>query len=611
MHKLDSSGRGGGAAAKARLNGKPVPKRRARKQSWFGLLNRVVKQDRDERGAPPDLAAEDVLAWADAFLERTGDWPRWDSGPIPEAPGETWLLVAAALALGLRGFPPGGSIPRFLDEHRGRYNRKDQKFTVKQVLAWTDAWYARTGDWPYASSGEIPGSGGVNWLSVDRALRLGRGVLPGGSSLAHLLASKRGVVRHPPFAEEQILAWADAHHRRTGRWPIAESGPVTDAPEETWYAVDSALREGTRGLPGGSSLARLLVARRPVRCPHYAPRLTIDQILTWADQFHARTGRWPNCDSGPVPEAPGEHWGSLTTCVFEGLRGLPGGSTLTQLLIEHRGIRSMVYAPPLAIPQILEWADAFHARNGRWPIGRSGPVAEAPGETWCAIDAALSGGHRGLPGGSSLSRLLARERGAHQGKDPRPITVPEILRWADAYKERHGRWPIASSGPVPEAPGESWKIIQRDLASGRRGLPAKSSIARLLTEHRGWRYIRHLPNLTVPQILEWARAFHARTGRRPTEKSGAIPESPGETWGTVGYALRKGNRGLPGGFSLVGLLDQSTGAFAAPPQHCAPEGCDSLGTAETRIGREDPGHLGLASPEPVRGSPDGDISRSP
>jgi hypothetical protein len=444
-----------------------------------------VKEDHDERGEPPDLTVEDVLAWADAFRERNGDWPRWHSGPIPEAPGETWLLVAAALALGLRGFPPRGSIPRFLDEHRGRYNPKDQRFTIKQVLSWADVCYAETGDWPYAVSGEIPGSGGVNWQIVDRALRFGRGGLPGGTNLARLLAIKRGVIRYPSFTEEKILAWSDAHHRRTGKWPIAESGPITDAPDETWYAVNSALNHGTRGLPGGSSLAQLLVARRQVRCHHYIPRLTIAQILAWADLHHARTGRWPNCDSGPVLEAPGEHWGSLTTSIFEGHRGLPGGTTLTQLLIEHRGIRSMGYLPPLTILQILAWADAFHDRSGRWPVGGSGLVAEAPGETWCGIDSALSRGARGLPRGLTLSRLLARERGARNGKDPRPITVPEILRWADAYKERHGKWPHAKAGPIPEAPDESWRIISRDLASGRRGLPARSSIAQLLAIHRG------------------------------------------------------------------------------------------------------------------------------
>ena len=323
MHKLNFSGRGGGAAANTRRNSKRKSKRGFRPQYWYGVLNRAVREDLDERGEPPDLTTAEILAWADAFLESTGDWPRHDSGPIPEAPGETWLLVAAALALGLRGFPPGGSIPRFLDEHRGRYNPKDQKFSLKQVLAWADAWYARTGDWPYALSGDIPDSHGVKWLAVDRALHYGRGTLPGGSKLANLLASKRGVIRHPPFTEEQILAWADAHHRRTGKWPITESGPIADAPDETWNAVNSALGVGARGMPGGSSLAQLLIARRQVKCPFYPPRLTIAQVLAWADLFHARTGRWPNCNSGPVLEAPGEQWAALSTCVAAGHRGLP------------------------------------------------------------------------------------------------------------------------------------------------------------------------------------------------------------------------------------------------------------------------------------------------
>ena len=44
--------------------------------------------------------------------------------------------------------------------------------------------------------------------------------------------------------------------------------------------------------------------------------------------------------------------------------------------------------------------------------GRSGPISEAPGETWGAVDAALQKGSRGLPGGSSLALLLADKRGA-------------------------------------------------------------------------------------------------------------------------------------------------------------------------------------------------------
>ena len=71
---------------------------------WFGVLNDAVRADR-LRGEPRDLSEDDILGWADAFYARHGDWPSFDSGPIPESCGETWLTVSAALALGLRGLP--------------------------------------------------------------------------------------------------------------------------------------------------------------------------------------------------------------------------------------------------------------------------------------------------------------------------------------------------------------------------------------------------------------------------------------------------------------------------------------------------------------------------
>src|SRR5262249_52136989 len=141
----------------------------------------------------------------------------------------------------------------------------------------------------------------------------------------------------------------------------------------------------------------------------------------------------------------------------------------------------------------------------------------------------------------------------------------------DAHKERHGSWPKSTSGPIPEAPGESWRIIERNLASGRRGLPAGSSLAQLFSEHRGWRSTSHLPPLTVPQIVAWIHSFRARTGRWPTADSGAIPDYGGDTWGTIDYALKKGNRGLPGGFSLAGLVDQSARESAAPRRQRTPK----------------------------------------
>jgi hypothetical protein len=67
--------------------------------------------------------------------------------------------------------------------------------------------------------------------------------------------------KRPRLTVEQILAWAEAHHARTGDWPGVACGPVCEAPGESWPALDKALHDGWRGLPGGDSLARLLVRR--------------------------------------------------------------------------------------------------------------------------------------------------------------------------------------------------------------------------------------------------------------------------------------------------------------------------------------------------------------
>ena len=102
-------------------------------------------------------------------------------------------------------------------------------------------------------------------------------------------------------------------------------------------------------------------------------------------------------------------WNRGALC--SGGRGLPGGSSLAQLLAKHRQYRNLAAMPLLSIPQILAWADAYHHRKGQWPNKESGPVAEAPAENWNTINAALRIGRRGLRGGLTLAKLLAECRG--------------------------------------------------------------------------------------------------------------------------------------------------------------------------------------------------------
>jgi len=162
--------------------------------------------------------------------------------------------------------------------------------------------------------------------------------------------------RIPRLTVEQILAWADAHHAHTGQWPTSLSGPVQGHCREKWVSIDSCLRQGLRGLPGGSSLARLLATKRGARNHRDLPPLTVALILEWADRHHATTGVWPGNKSGPVAGQPGEEWGRIDTCLRKGKRELPGGDSLGCLLSVHHGKR---YGSNSALSTeiILEWAD--------------------------------------------------------------------------------------------------------------------------------------------------------------------------------------------------------------------------------------------------------------
>ncbi len=522
-----------------------------------------LPRSKTQRRTPqrPELTVEQILTWCDAFRNQFGRWPtRLDGGR--GLSDTTWSAVNTCLQNGYRGLKPGSSLAQLLLDHRQRRHKgRLPRLTLTQILAWADDHHTRTGAWPHKDSGPVGCAPGETWSNIDAALFQGGRGLPAGSSLPQLLAARRGVRHHlalPALTVPQVLGWADAHHARTGTWPHSDSGRIAGA-SESWAGVSSALRKGLRSLPGGSSLAQLLHAERGVGNCAVRPALRSWEILFWADAHHARTGRWPNADSGPVLESDGDTWGSVDCALRSGSRGLPGGDSLARLLHRRSGVPNARARPPLLTRRILEWADAHRRRRGSWPTRESGPIEGVPGETWATVDGALQRGWRGLAGGRSLARLLAAKRGVRNRSAPPPLTCDQILAWADAHRTRTGRWPTAASGAVLAAPQETWVALNAALSTGARGLPGGSSLARLLAEHRGKRHHLTLPPLTVEQILAWADAHHTRTGRWPVAKSGEIPEAPGQTWAAVDAALRAGVRGQPGGDSLARLLARPRG----------------------------------------------------
>jgi hypothetical protein len=277
-----------------------------------------------------------------------------------------------------------------------------------------------------------------------------------------------------------ILSWADDHFAQTGRWPRVTSGLVLANKNEKWRCLDEALCRGYRGLPKGSSLAKLLRDKRGVRNPQLAPPLTHSVILKWARAHQRRTGSWPQQHSGSLPDAPGEKWANIDAALLHGCRSLPGGDSLAKLLTRRVGRRNTQDLPKLTIWKILQWADDHKRRTGEWPKETSGPVLAAPGERWHAIEDSLRRGGRGLGEHSSLATLLNAHRGKRNRTRPPRLSVEQVISWAEAHRSRTGRWPAVLTGPIPEASGESWQAIEKALRKGGRGLPCGLTLARLL-----------------------------------------------------------------------------------------------------------------------------------
>jgi hypothetical protein len=130
---------------------------------------------------------------------------------------------------------------------------------------------------------------------------------------------------------------------------------------------------------------------------------------------------------------------------MQGLRGLPGGSSLAALIATRRGVRNRANILRLTEAQILEWADRTHQETGKWPKVKSGAISGTPGETWVAIDDVLRNGLRGLPGGSSLA---ARAEAMAEVAPTRPRAEDEpsgrgirrtTTAWSDMGRRKRSR----------------------------------------------------------------------------------------------------------------------------------------------------------------------------
>lgn len=449
-------------------------------------------------------------------------------------------------------------------------NQKNRKLSIGQILRWADEHIRRHQRWPMDKSGLAnPGEPHpITWRRIDYALRHGTRGLPGGLDLARLLKQARGKPLYffrARLSNRQILDLAHDHYRRTGKWPNKHIGAITGAPGRTWSAVNATLKLYGDEVGKRLSLSDLLAEAFGKRNPMNLPPLTISTVLSWADLHHKRTGAWPTRKKGgAVRNAPGETWHATDAYLRRGSRTLPACGGLAAFLDQHRNVRNVANQPRLTNKQVLEWCDAHFQRTGIWPTAWSGDVEGVPNEKWMSINDALKYNRRGLRARCSLAQFLKKHRGKRDLRNPPKLSIAQILKWADAHYERAGDWPSTHTGRIVDQPDETWAKINDALYGGRRGLPGKSSLAKLLASRRKTLYACKGVPLRRSEILDWVASHHELTGELPTRDSGPLHDQPGETWRAIDAALHAGSRSLRGGSSLDDLLS----AYVPPYPDC-------------------------------------------
>ena len=321
--------------------------------------------------------------------------------------------------------------------------------------------------------------------------------------------------RLPPLTIQQILKWADQYYEFTGQWPTSRHGRVLGEHGLKWETINDALRKGQRGLPGGSSLARVLKKHRHTADPRrIRPDISRKQIIEWIRDHHLRTGQWPQRDSGRVLSAPDISWSTVSRLLESGGPNLPGGESLKDLLHNDFGLWSSRGNRPLSEAMILKWTEQYKARCGKWPIVMSGSIPSTDGDTWAAINEALVHGRRGLPGGSSLAKLLTKHFGPAYRPTAARLSEKQILLWAREHYRTTGKWPTAKSGPCKPA-RISWALIDRCLRRGEQELPGGSSLSALLKDNRRSAPSKSVRIETKPKAPKPAPAPSRKRGRKP------------------------------------------------------------------------------------------------
>ena len=355
--------------------------------------------------------SEDAIrASALDFARVNGNLPSAASpGVLSRIPSVTWRQVNDAGTRGTHGLAEGRTLHHILAplRHISEDHLRQEARTI----------FSEHGKFPTGrSQALIPGLFGQTWRSIDAlSLKGGRGLAPG-RTVSKILAPLRAELRKtaikrqrplllkPALTEGALLAAAREHFRDYGDIPTRRSKePIPLLPGESWLAIDQAGFQGHRGLMKGRTLAVIFAPLREelrIGIP-----LSKEMIIAEARAIHALHGVLPTRRTTLPPPTLHTTWVAINVALERGLRGLPGGDSLSKLLQPLR--TELGLDKTLSEPAILAAARTFHHEHERLPSQlTTDPVPGMPHESWSKIHGAGQLGLRGLQKGRTLSKIL-------------------------------------------------------------------------------------------------------------------------------------------------------------------------------------------------------------
>lgn len=290
-----------------------------------------------------------------------------------------------------------------------------------------------------------------------------------------------------------------------------------------------------------------------------APNLTIDQVLAYIDTFYERYGKWPMVTSEPV-DGMTFGWKSLDSYLRAGLRGLPSGLSVANVLEKYRGVQNIYNQRPLTVKWIVKEMRRHNELTGHYPTQASGKI-HLTGETWAGVEIALARCIRGIEEKSSIAKLREQYLGVTNKKNQPPLSLDWVEEQIRRFYRDTAQFPSQESGAIPDS-AETWSRVHGALYSGSRGIKRKVSLSTLVREVLGVKV-----SFTSQDIETWVRAYQLEHNKFPSQKTGDIPGTP-FNWRQVDYALYYGFPGRRGDQSLSQFISERFGVKnrSAPPK---------------------------------------------